>query len=230
MRKRESKVSSFTFAQTSGMKRGLLIVAVVLIMAGGYFAIFSKKNKTQNDAPVTKNEKAPRLAISKNSSQFNDAFAGMLASYYTLKNDFVNWDSTKAGSDAETLASAALQLPIHALKGDSNLIGTAKNFTGAIAVQSKAIADAKTIEDKRRAFSVVSDNLYSLINTVRYDNEVVYYDMCPMAFNESEQAYWLSKDSAIQNPYLGNKHPKYKGAMVTCGSVEQTIDYANTKK
>ena len=159
------------------MKRGLLIVAVVLIMVGGYFAVFSKKNRDRNDASVAKNEKPMRLAISKNSSQFNDAFASMLANYYALKNDLVNWDSTKAGSDAATLASTALQLPLHTLKGDSNLIRTANNFTGAIATQSKALTDAKTIEDKRRAFSVVSDNLYSLINTVRYDNEIVYYDM-----------------------------------------------------
>ncbi len=128
------------------------------------------------------------------------------------------------------LRSLHQRLPINTLKGDSNLITTAKNFLGAIATQSKAVTSANNIEDKRRAFSVVSDNLYSLINTVRYDKEVMYYDMCPMAFNESEQGYWLSKDSAIQNPYLGNKHPKYKGAMVTCGSVEQTIDYANAKK
>ena len=212
------------------MKKGLLIVAVVLVLAGVYFAVLSKKNKSNDDASNTKNEKQPRLSISKNPSQFNDAFAGMLSSYYTLKNDLVNWDSAKAGNDAATLAKLALQLPITTLKGDSNLIVTAKNFTGAIAVQSKAVTDAKTIENKRRAFSVVSDNLYSLINTVRYDKEVMYYDMCPMAFNESEQGYWLSKDSAIQNPYLGNKHPKYKGAMVTCGSVEQTINYANAKK
>lgn len=208
------------------MKRGLLIVAVVLILIGAYFAIFSKKNKSGDAASAVNNQKEPRLTISKNSSAFNDAFASMLSSYYAVKNDFINWDSTKAGTDAQTLAGLALQLPIGTLKGDSNLIVTAKNFAAAIAAQSKAVTDAKNIDDKRRAFSVASDNLYSLINTVRYDKEVVYYDMCPMAFNESEQGYWLSKDSAIQNPYLGNKHPKYKNAMVTCGSIEQVVNYA----
>ena len=211
------------------MKKGLLLIAVVVVLAGSYFAIFSKKNNSENKA-VTKNEKPPRLSISKNPPQFNSAFNNMLASYYHVKDDLVNWDSVKAGNDAATLSGIALQLPLQSLKGDSNLLITAKNFTGAIATQSKVVTDAKTIEDKRRAFSVVSDNLYSLINTVRYDNEVIYYDMCPMAFNESEQGYWLSKDSAISNPYFGNKHPKYKNSMISCGNVEQTINYANTKK
>ncbi len=211
------------------MKKGLLLVAIVVVLVGGYIAIFSKKEKKENTTD-TKSEKQPRLVISKNSSAFNDAFATLLNGYYTVKNDLVNWDSVKAGSDAKTLSGLASQLPLKTLNADSNLLLTAKNFSGAIATESDKITTAKTIEEKRRAFSVVSDNLYSLINTVRYDNEVIYYDLCPMAFNESEQAYWLSRDSAIQNPYLGNKHPKYKGAMVTCGSVEQTVDYANAKR
>ncbi len=208
------------------MKKGLLLIALVIVLVGGYFAIFGKKQKANNEPSNAQNEKQPRLAISKNPPQFNDAFNNMLQSYYSVKNDLVNWDSTKAGNDATTLAQLALALPINTVKGDSNLITTAKNFAGAVATQSKAVTSANNIEDKRRAFSVVSDNLYSLINTVRYDKEVIYYDMCPMAFNESEQGYWLSKDSAIQNPYLGNKHPKYKGAMVTCGSVEQVVNYS----
>ncbi len=211
------------------MKKGLLLIAIVVVLVGAYFALFSKKEDKSSGA-VVKTEKQPRLLISKNPPAFNEAFATMLNSYYNVKNDLINWDSTKAGADAKTLAGLVLQLPLTALKADSSLIVTAKNFAGAIAAESDKINTAKTIEDKRRAFSVVSDNLYSLINTVRYDNEVIYYDVCPMAFNESEQAYWLSRDSVIQNPYLGNKHPKYKASMATCGDVEQKVDYANMKK
>ena len=207
------------------MKKGLLLIAVVAVLAGSYFAIFSKKEKKEDTAAV-KTDKPARLAISKNPPAFNEAFATMLNSYYTVKNDLINWDSAKAGNDSKTLTGLVSKLPVNTLKADSSLLLTAKNFTGAIAVESDKISSSRTIEEKRRAFSVLSDNLYSLINTVRYDNEVIYYDVCPMAFNESEQAYWLSRDSAVQNPYLGNKHPKYKGSMATCGNVEQKIDFA----
>ena len=43
----------------------------------------------------------------------------------------------------------------------------------------------------------------------------VYYQRCPM-FNNGKGANWLSKESAIKNPYYGNK-------MLTCGSVTETI-------
>ena len=210
------------------MKKGLLLIAIMLVLVGGYFAIFS--GKKGNEKRVAKEEKQPRLLISKNPDAFNTAFAGMMDEYYNVKNALINWDSAKAGNEAQTLNRLALQLPLNLVKGDSSVIMTAKNFAGAVASESEKLSTAKTIEEKRRAFSTVTDNLYSLINTVRYDKEVIYYDMCPMAFNEDEQAYWLSRDSAISNPYLGNKHPKYKGSMVTCGSVEQTVDYANAKK
>ena len=211
------------------MKKGLFIIAIVAVLVGGYFAIFSKKN---DDKEQTNNqpEKQPRLAISKNPSQFNDAFAAVMNSYYTVKDALVNWDSAKAKEEAKTLSGLISMVPLNVLQADSNIILTAKNFAGAAATESDKLAAATTITSQRREFSTLTDNLYSLINTVRYDKEVMYYDKCPMAFNESEEGYWLSRDSAIVNPYLGNKHPKYKGSMVTCGDVEQTVDYANAKK
>ena len=211
------------------MKKGLVSIAIVAVLVGGYFAIFGGKEKKEEQA-TAKTEKPPRLAISKNPPAFNNSFDSLMNSYYNVKDALINWDSMKAGEEAKTLHGLALQLPLSSLKGDSNVILTAKNFAEALATESEALSAAKTIEDKRHAFSTLTDNLYSLINTVRYDNAVIYYDKCPMAFNGSDEAYWLSRDSAIVNPYLGNKHPKYKGSMVTCGDVEQTVDYANAKK
>ena len=46
-----------------------------------------------------------------------------------------------------------------------------------------------------------------------------------MAFNDNEEAYWLSNTRSIVNPYLGKKHPRYAGGMVTCGSIADSIDY-----
>lgn len=151
-------------------------------------------------------------------------------SYYAVKNDLVNWDSSGAKEEAKTLGGLISKIPLNILQADSNIVFTAKNFAGAATTESDKLAAAKNITDQRHAFSVLTDNLYSLINTVRYDKEVIYYDQCPMAFNDADEAYWLSRDSAISNPYLGNKHPKYKGSMVTCGNVEQTVNFAKAKK
>ena len=54
--------------------------------------------------------------------------------------------------------------------------------------------------------------MYDLIRTVRYDQEVVYHQFCPMAFNDAG-AYWLSGTADIKNPYFGKK-------MLTCGEVK----------
>ncbi len=205
------------------MKKGLLFVSVLIIAIAVYFLFFLKKDPAKTSE---KKQKAVPLAISKNPDIFNTAFGNMLNTYYNLKDALVNWDSLKAGNDAAILMHAAGQIPYDSLRADKNIVLTARNFSGVIATESEILSKAKTIESKRRSFNTISDNLYSLINTVRYDKEVIYHDVCPMAFNEDEQAYWLSRDSAISNPYLGNKHPKYKSAMENCGNIEDSIKFA----
>ena len=207
------------------MKRSLIIaIAVVVIAAVVYYLFFT--DKTQAAATTTQKQKPVPLAISKNPEAFNAAFGKVMDAYYMLKNDFVNWDSAKAGNDALALKQQIQQVPYDTLQADKNIVATAKSFSDEIANQTDALNKAASIEAKRRAFSTISDDLYNLINTVRYDREVIYHDMCPMAFNETEQAYWLSRDSVITNPYFGNKHPKYKSGMITCGEVEDSIDFA----
>ena len=208
------------------MKKGLFIVSLAVIAVIVYFLFFSKKDSVK---PSVTRQKPVALTISKNPRVFNTAFGSMLSAYYTLKDDLVNWDSLKAGNDAGTLMQLARKVPYDSLQADKNIVLTAKNFSGVIATESETLNNAKTIEGKRRSFNTISDNLYSLINTVRYDEAVIYHDVCPMAFNGDEQAYWLSSDSAISNPYLGNKHPKYKSGMATCGNVEDEVNFTAKK-
>lgn len=207
------------------MRKGLLItIALIVIAAVVYYLFFTKEPQAAQSN--TQKQKPVPLAISQNPEVFNAAFGKMLDAYYTLKDDLVNWDSTKAGNDAQTLKQLVQQVPYDTLQADKNIILTAKSFSGEVAKESEILSKAGTIEAKRRAFNTISDHLYSLLNTVRYDREVIYHDMCPMAFNDTEEASWLSRDSTISNPYLGNKHPKYKSGMITCGEVQERIDFA----
>ncbi len=208
------------------MKKVLLIVVALAFILMVVFYLFNTGKSQTAQQPAEKKEKPAPLAISKNPEAFNDAFGKMMDAYYTLKNDLVNWDSTKAGKDAATLKQLAKEVPYETLQADKNIVATAQNFSVEIAAESENLTKAGTIELKRRAFNTISDHLYSLLNTVRYDKEVIYHDMCPMAFNDTEQGYWLSRDSAISNPYLGNKHPKYKSGMITCGEVQDSIHFA----
>jgi hypothetical protein len=56
--------------------------------------------------------------------------------------------------------------------------------------------------------------MYELIKVSKVD-EPVYVQFCPMA-NNGEGANWLSKESAVKNPYYGSM-------MLTCGSVKEAI-------
>ncbi len=65
---------------------------------------------------------------------------------------------------------------------------------------------------------MLTDAMWSLTRTVRYGGQKVYYQYCPMAFN-NKGAYWLSNQREILNPYFGNK-------MLKCGEVADSVDYS----
>lgn len=202
------------------MKKGLFLIMIVVIAIAVYFLFFYTSNK---DQPAEVHQKP--LAISKNSDSFNVPFSNMLQTYYALENAFVNWDTAKVDKEAANLTEAAAKIPYEQLKADSTVVLTAKSFSDDVMNESKALVSKSTIEDKRRSFNAISDALYNLIRTVQYDKDVVYHMTCPMAFNESEAGFWLSDTNKIINPYLGNKHPKYHTAMISCGNVLDSIDF-----
>jgi hypothetical protein len=74
------------------------------------------------------------------------------------------------------------------------------------------ISVAKDIEKQRIAFSSLSNNLWLTVKGMKInDNGAIYVDYCPM-----KDAYWLSSEPAIKNPYYGS-------SMLTCGSIKETI-------
>lgn len=200
------------------MKAGLILIAVVVLGVTGYF-IF-KKPSSQH--PEVKDQP---LSISKNSPAFNTPFNNLLEGYYQLKDALVNWDSTGAATLAANLEDLAAKVPYQDLKADSGIVMTAKSFSTEIMTQAKSIAGNSPIADKRHAFYSLSESLYNLIRTVHYDQSVIYHDKCPMAFGGDHEGYWITNSREISNPYFGNKHPKYHTAMVTCGNIEDSIDF-----
>jgi hypothetical protein len=202
------------------MKKGLILIGVTAVVIALYFLFFSKDDTSQQEAP-----KQQPLAQSKNTEAFNKPFNDMLNNYFDLKNALVEWDTAKATASALMLSELAGKLPYDELKGDATIVETAKSFSGSVVSEAQGVAGENTIEGKRRSFYTLSENLFNLLRTVKYDQQVVYYDKCPMAFNDNETAYWLSNSREIVNPYLGNKHPKYKSGMLHCGSVEDSVNY-----
>jgi hypothetical protein len=202
------------------MKRVILLMIIVALGVFTAYKLLSKKEIK------TEEKKQAALIISKNSDAFNESFTRLMNDYYALQQAFVEWDTVKVNEAAGALQQSADNLQLKELKADSSIIQTAQSLSGSISSELKGLKGEGSIEQKRRAFNMLTDEMYGLVRTVRYDRETIYHIKCPMAFNDSEEAYWLSNSNKIVNPYLGKKHPTYKNKMLGCGEVTDSLNFA----
>lgn len=163
---------------------------------------------------------------SKNPAAFNESFQKMLASYYSLRDAFVEYDTAKVDAVSKQLAADAGSLKLDELKGEpANVVkATAKDYTVTVQTAAGDIPAQKDFTKKQRQFQAASEALYELVRTVRYDREKIYHQHCPMAF-DNEGAYWISNSAEIYNPYMGKKHPKYRNSMLECGDIPDSLDF-----
>jgi Cu(I)/Ag(I) efflux system membrane fusion protein len=191
------------------MKRILTLATILFLAACG---------GNDEKAAVSEAPQAP-LGQSVNSDTFNLVFGKMLDSYFQLKDHFIKENDTLITKSTEQLLANinATDGVLSELKADSSIISTAKTYTTGITNELSAVKQEKDIEERRKSFQVLSEQLYDLIRTVKYDRAVVYHQYCPMAFNDAG-AFWLSNSSDIRNPYLPKK-------MLICGEVKDSIDF-----
>lgn len=194
-------------------RRFLALSAVILALLVIFFFSKNKESRPENPDPVP-------LAISKHTDAFTHSFENLLFSYYELKDALVSSDTAKANGAAGKLAQHADSLDVEAIRGDSTglIKETAKSLAGMINTAALGLMQESGLEEKRKEFESMTDPMWSLTRTVRYDGAKVYYQYCPMAFND-RGAYWLSRETDIRNPYFGDK-------MLKCGSVEDSINYS----
>ena len=191
-----------------------VIVAVLLLAVAGLVAwkLFAGKKESKPE------EKQKPVPLGKNTGPFNQSFADLLTSYYALKNALVASDSVKAATTGKELQTAAEQLKVNEIQGDTLMKETARTYMGTIGTAAQVLTTSKTLDDQRRQFETIAGELWTLTRTVQYSGEKVYWQFCPMAF-DNKGAYWMSNDTTIRNPYFGQK-------MLTCGSTEDSLDYS----
>lgn len=207
------------FVKIDRMKK-LVLLAILVVLAGfvAYKLFWEKK-------PVLAETKDQPLRIAKNTGVFNTAFSKVLGDYYLLKDSLVEWDTTGVDNKALDLARKTDSLPFREIKADSILVVTAKNLAQSVANEARGLAAEKSIEQKRRAFNMLTDEMYNLVLTVHYEGQIIYHIRCPMAFNGSEEGFWLANSSRILNPYMGRRHPKFGAKMLGCGEITDSIDF-----
>ena len=94
---------------------------------------------------------------------------------------------------------------------------------GDIKSNGDAILKETDITEMRQDFRMVSENLFPLLKMIHYEGTKLYWQNCPMAFGEGKDGSWLSNTEEIINPYLGKNHPEFKGSMLHCGEIKDTI-------
>jgi copper chaperone CopZ len=148
-----------------------------------------------NTSSVTQNQETNELQ-----SVFED--------YFLLKEALIKGDGKLAAAKSQELLSTITAVKMEALKMDVHMVWM--KVLDSLKADAKSISATQDIKKQRESFKSLSKNTYELMK-VSKSSEPVYYQYCPMA-----DASWLSKESAIKNPYYGSQ-------MLSCGKVVETI-------
>lgn len=203
------------------MKKFLVFLVVIIAVATGvwFFLFRGKKNTHKGPKPVS-------MAVSKHSEAFNKSIESLMDSYYQMNEGFVNWDINKINEQAAALKQGLDSFSLKELEKDSvEIAQSASYFLDNARNEVQQIVGNPDIAAKRTSLNSLSDALYMMMKTVRYDRSKLYLQECPMAFGENQPGYWLSATKDVRNPYLGTQHPQYKAGMLNCGEPKDTVNF-----
>lgn len=194
-----------------------LIVYLLLVV----FASCNNTTEVKEPKEVQKNTE------SKHPSTFNASVQSVMDSYGALAEAFVNWDSTAVDRHSQELKVKLDSVNFYGFNPETI---TAHVDTLNLARQDlQAMTTNKDMTSKRHNLDDLTGHLYSFLQQVKYDEKKIYLQECPMAFNDTIAAVWLSETDSIRNPYLGLHHPKYGKAMLECGATKSKIDFTSKK-
>jgi hypothetical protein len=198
------------------MKKIVLILVLVLVAVSIYWYKF------RHTLPEGPRQEA--LKTLKNSAAFNSSLDSMMISYFKVKDAFVNADTTKAKAEMKIFLASLANQNFEELKKDSSAV-----YESVMAQLNDVKANAESllvqpnITEMRQDFRMVSESIYPLLKSIHYEGKKLYWQNCPMAFGEGKEANWISNTQEIVNPYLGKNHPEFKGSMLHCGEVKDSI-------
>ena len=193
------------------MKKTLLILTVILSAV----ACKNKEDKTEETTTAPETKAAAGYAYSET---FNQSMNNVLNAYYSLKDAFVASDTVKVNAAASQLKGLLDSLKLDEVqKFDTLGFASINGRAGDVAAELSGMLGEKELEKKRESFEMVSNAFYDMVRVIKPTGATVYYQYCPMAF-DNKGAYWLSNADSIMNPYFGKK-------MLTCGEVKETLKY-----
>ena len=199
------------------MRKLFVVIVFVALVIGVWWLFF--KEKSHNSGP-----KQQPLKVGIHSGEFNKSIGAVVTQYLSLKDAFVNADTSTIKAEEKKLITAIDSIKIDELKKDTTgIFQSAQAQLSDIKSNADAILKETDITEMRQDFRMVSENLFPLLKTIHYEGVKLYWQNCPMAFGEGKDANWISNTEEIFNPYLGKNHPEFKGTMLHCGEIKDTI-------
>lgn len=126
----------------------------------------------------------------------------LLTLYYNIKDALVAGNAGTASAVAEQFVKTANGIDYKVIsEGNINIL----------VKDAGAISETKDINKQRKIFANFSANMFTLARAVKLTSQPIYQAYCPM-----KNAYWLTSENTVKNPYYGN-------AMLTCGSIKETL-------
>jgi Cu(I)/Ag(I) efflux system membrane fusion protein len=167
-----------------------------------------EEHATESTTVAESNE--PRFQVD---ATFQQQLGDVFTAYVSLKDAFVSSDRAKIKAEARKTKNILSKVEMKLLTGAAH--NDWMNYVSPMEKSLQEMQEYVDIELQRKAFSIVSENLYKSIKAFGLGGQEAFYDYCPMAFN-NDGAYWLSDEAQIKNPYFGEK-------MLTCGSVKEKL-------
>lgn len=202
------------------MKKALLGILVIILAVAGYLwysSSYSGKGKHES-------EKQAAIVLKKHSDTFNLAVKTAMDAYFEMAAAFVDADTAKAKTGAVKFIQLLDSIPMLELKEDTaNIYEMAMGSFEGVKSNAQSLLTMTDIQEMRKDFSMVSENLYPFFKIINYEGQKMYWQNCPMAFGDEKEANWVSKTTEVVNPYLGKNHPEFKGSMLHCGMIKDTI-------
>jgi hypothetical protein len=199
------------------MKRILIVLVLVVALLAVYWFVFRTKG----------GDSGPRqqpLALKKHSESFNKSVSDAMNAYFGMHDSFVEADTAKVKENCRKFIGLIDSIKLDELKKDTaSIFETAKSTFTDVKANASSLLSQTDIIEMRKDFSMVSEMLYPAFKVINYEGQKLYWQNCPMAFGEDKEANWISSTTEIVNPYLGKNHPEFKGSMLHCGSIKDTI-------
>lgn len=168
-----------------------------------------ERKKTSTTSVTPKNETAVKDTIKKEAV---NPLLEVYTAYFGLKDALIANDGVTVSSKAKELFKAIDKVPMDKLAAEQHTVWM--KYMTKLSYDAEHIKGVTETEHQREHFSSLSKNMFEVMKVIK-PSYPVYYDHCPM-YNDGKGGDWVSKESAIKNPFYGSQ-------MLTCGKTVETI-------